>query len=81
MSAMGVKIDQFDVPVCNSFKAKVLNNQLCYEVDLETLKDKVNIKEQLKGGLFLVLDYNEDRQILTDGHKKSIKNYIMKFQC
>ena len=30
---MGVKIDQFDVPVCNSFEATVLNDQLCYEVD------------------------------------------------
>ena len=32
MSAMGVKIDKFDVPVCNSFQAKILNDQLCYEV-------------------------------------------------
>ena len=29
MSAMGVMIDQFDVPVCNSFQAKILNDQLC----------------------------------------------------
>ena len=33
MSVMGLKIKQFDVPVCNSFKAKVLRNQICYEVD------------------------------------------------
>ena len=79
MTALGKKINEFDVPVCNVFEAKIQNNQLCYEVDLETLKDKVNIKEQLKGGLFLVLDYNEDRQFLTDGHKKAIKNDIMKF--
>ena len=41
MSAMGVKIDQFDVPVCNSFQAKVLNDQLCYEVDLNRFTNKV----------------------------------------
>ena len=44
MSAMGVKIDQFDVPVCNSFQAKVLNDQLCYEVDLSRFSDKENIQ-------------------------------------
>ena len=33
MSAMGVKIDQFHFPVCNSFVSKVVNDQLCYELD------------------------------------------------
>ena len=51
MSSMGVKIDQFDVPVCNSFEAKILNDQLCYEVDLEKFSDKLNIDKQLKLGV------------------------------
>ena len=42
MATMGVKIDQFDVPVCNSFQAKILNDQLCYEVDLNLLSKKYN---------------------------------------
>ena len=33
MYAMGVKIDQFSVPVCKSFEPKVVNDQLCYEMD------------------------------------------------
>ena len=37
MSAMGVKIEEFDIPVCNSFQAKVLNDQLCYKVDLNRI--------------------------------------------
>ena len=44
---MGVKIDQFAVPVCNSFQAKVLNDQLCYEVDLNELSNKNNLKREL----------------------------------
>ena len=63
MSAMGVKIDQFDVPVCNSFQAKRLNNQLCYEVDLNKFSDKNNIRNELKLGLNFLMDYNEDRQV------------------
>ena len=34
MSSMGVKINQFQIPVCNSFKPKILNSQNCYDVDL-----------------------------------------------
>ena len=34
MSTVGENIDLFDVPICNSFQAKNLNDQLCYEVDL-----------------------------------------------
>ena len=33
-SAMGVKIDNMDIPVCNSFQDKILNNKHCYEIDL-----------------------------------------------
>ena len=62
MSAMGVKIDQLDVPVCNSFKAKVLNDQLCYEVDPNLYIDRNDPKKDLKLGLVLALDFNEDRQ-------------------
>ena len=67
MSAMGVKIDQFDDPVCNSFQAKIQNDQLCYEVDLdEIVKEKnIDVEAALKSGLNFVLDYNEDRQLKT----------------
>ena len=63
MSALGVKIDQFSVPVCNSFKAKIQNNQLCYEVDLNEYFTKDLIKEGLEIGLVLLIDLNKDRQV------------------
>ena len=65
MSIMGTRIDQFEVPVCNSFHAKVLNDQLCYEVDLDIFKKNslANIERNLDLGLAFFMDYNEDRQI------------------
>ena len=66
MSAMGVKIDQFEVPVCNSFQAKIMNDQLCYEVDLNTFTDKSNIENELELGFHFLMDYNEDRQVTFD---------------
>ena len=66
ITAVGVKIDKLKFPVCKSFKAKVLNDQLCYEVDLNKFSDKNNIDKQLRSGFFFMMDYNEDRQITFD---------------
>ena len=66
MSSVGVKIDQFDIPVCNSFQATILNDQLCYEVDLDRFSNQENIENELKLGFTFLLDYNEDRQVTFD---------------
>ena len=65
-SAVGVKIDNFDFPVCKSFQAKVLNDQLCYEVDLNRFSKKDNIDKELELGFTFLMDYNEDRQVDLD---------------
>ena len=64
MSVVGVNLDQFDDPVCNSFKAKINNDQLCYEVDLNRFSNKSNIAEELESGFYFLMDYNEDRQVI-----------------
>ena len=66
MTSMGVKSDHIELPICNSFQATILNDQLCYEVDLERFKNKNNIEKDLKLGLVFVMDYNEDRHITLD---------------
>ena len=66
MSSVGVKINQFEWPVCNCFRAKILNDQLCYEVDLSRFSDKDSIERELKLGFNFIMDYNEDRQITFD---------------
>ena len=64
ISAMGIKIDQFEVPVCNSFKPKYVFNQLCYEVDPNEYVSKVLNEKGKELGLTLIIDYNEDRQLI-----------------
>ena len=49
--------------VCNSFQARTLNDQICYEVDLDRFSNENNIEMQLKLGLIFIMDYNEDRQV------------------
>ena len=66
MSSVGLKIDQFHLPVCNSFQAKILNDQLCYEIDLNKFSNKANIERELKLGFNFIMDYNEDKQVTFD---------------
>ena len=64
MSVMGVKIDMFDVPVCYSFRPKIIRDQLCYTVDPSKYNDKTNLKQELSLALFI--NYNEDKQIVLE---------------
>ena len=61
MSIMGVKINQFEYPVCNSFRPKIVLDQLCYQVDPNKYKDKIDLNQELS--LTLFIHYNEDRNI------------------
>ena len=72
MSSMGVNIDYFDIPICTSFEATVLNDQLCYEVDLNKFSNKDNIDNELKLGFAFLMDFNEDRQVTFD--KNTVEN-------
>ena len=61
MSVMGVKIDHFDVPVCNSFRPKIIMDKLCYTVDPNEYKHKIDLKGELSLSLFI--NYNEDKEM------------------
>ena len=72
---MGREMNGFNDPVCDSFEAKIRNDQLCYEVDLEKYKNKNKIKDQLMSGLVLLLDYNLERQSEAYNPQK-VQKYI-----
>ena len=59
---IGAKIEEYDLPVCNIFRPRNYLDQICYETNLQDLKDNQKIGEQLEKGLTLVLDYNKERQ-------------------
>ena len=67
---IGTKINEFDLPVCDIFKPKHYLDQLCYETNLQKLKDRKKIRNQLKMGLTLALDYNEERQLIVKINSK-----------
>ena len=69
ISAMGNMTDIYEIPICKSFQAKILNDQLCYQVDLEKYKSNDNVANDLKSGLVLFLDYNEDKKATSPSGK------------
>ena len=77
---IGIKNQYFDIPVCNIFKPKLHYDQLCYETDLQELKDSHSLMNQLEMGLTLAIDYNEERQPLNIDGKNTIaiKEYYKK---
>ena len=60
-SAMGIKIAPFDVSFCNSFRPKIVRDQLCYTVDPNEYKNMIDSNSEYSLSLFI--SYNEDRQI------------------
>ena len=71
MSAVGTKIDKFDAPVCSCFQAIILNDQLCYEVNLNQFSNKNYVAKDLRFGFNFLMDYNEDRQVTNQQTKKN----------
>ena len=64
MSVMGVKIDNFDDPVCNSFRPKIVMDQLCYQVDPNEYKHQIDLQGDLSLSLFI--NHNEDKEMALE---------------
>ena len=48
--------------MCNSFKERFLDNQLCYEVDVTQFSENVDFGDILTFGLTFMVDTNNNRQ-------------------
>ena len=66
MSIPGVKIEQFETPVCNCFRPKIVRDQLCYEADPNIFRKNVDNSKLLS--FSLVIDYNIDRETADNYH-------------
>ena len=75
---MGEMTEEFDIPVCRSFRETIRQGQLCYQVDINSFKIGGRFSsEQLQLGLTLILDYNEDRQIFQSSSNEEEHSIII----
>ena len=63
MAVTGSFTDLFNVSVCNIFKETMLDGQLCYKADLNSIRDQVDEKMMVTKGFVFLLDYNENRNV------------------
>ncbi len=63
MKKVSLEVDNFRAPFCNIFTRKIVNKQLCYEVDLERIRNKTDFSNDLSSGFAFFIDLNEDREI------------------
>ena len=80
LSLVGTNINNFqETPVCTAFKQKIVNDQVCYEIDVNRFKADVDWEESLQLGLSLVLDTNNEydvsKLLAEDGN---IENNVVK---
>ena len=59
----GITLEQFNQPVCNLFKEKIIKDQLCYGADLNIFQGLKNFSEGNVIGLSFLVDSNQDRQM------------------
>ena len=73
---LGLINDKFPFPLCNNFKPRLLNSNLCYEIDVNEYKDSFTLNN-LKEGLIIFVDNNEDRQYSWMKPKKNSENFLI----
>ena len=56
------KVHGIDFEVCNIFKERNFHDQICYEVDPNNFLNNEQRESDVKVGIFLVIDTNEDKQ-------------------
>ena len=66
MSVVGATTDRFSLPVCNIFKEVVLEGQLCYKADVNSLRGEVDVNEMVADGFVFMMDYNSNRAVNTE---------------
>ena len=69
MTAMGSESPHFNVPVCKAFTEVVLDNQICYQVDLNVYERKDG--KYLDSSLTFMVDENPERQFSAGSRVRS----------
>ena len=61
MSVTGKTTDRLLIPVCDIFRQTILDGELCYQADVNELRDRVDRNKIASEGFVFLLDYNSDR--------------------
>ena len=60
---LGREHDHFSLPVCSSFKKRIFDGQLCYQIDVNRIIHNKTATGLQKGGLSLLVDANAENDL------------------
>ena len=61
-----------NLPVCGLFTEKIVEEQLCYEADLNQFKSLVKWRDALQDGLSMVIDTNDEYDVKNILEKQAL---------
>ena len=62
---LGRETGKFSLPVCTSFKKRLLDGQLCYQIDVSRVINEMTVTGLQKGGLTLLVDVNPENNLIS----------------
>ena len=62
---MSREYSNFSLPVCTSFKRRLLDGQLCYQIDVNTIINETTAAGLQTGGLALLVDANAEYDLIS----------------
>ena len=78
MLVTGKTTDRFLTPVCNIFRQTILDGELCYQADVNELRERVDRNKIASEGFVFLLDYNSDRMAsVQQGDEKTVDEVPM----
>ena len=88
LSVLGQAAPQFRHPVCSAFSEGVLEGQVCYSLDLNTLRPELEWRDSMQFGLGLLLDTNTEldrrqmyfRNSNTDTEREASLSNLVRFE-
>ena len=66
---VGKMFDNFQTPVCNLFKEKIVAGQVCYEADINQFKNGVNWEDIITKGFGFLVDTNNEYDLKKSSRK------------
>ena len=84
MGALGEESTRFSLPVCTGFRKRILDEKLCYVMDVNRFKDKLKVETLQEVGLSMLVDVNDEfdlREISTKNieKEKTFKDFTEEF--
>ena len=73
ISRLDCGLHHFSLPVCSSFKSRVLDGQLCYQIEVNSFIEQDTMTTLQKAGLSILVDVNAEYERFEISSREEVK--------